>query len=243
MQRGVVTQGDVHIGKALAQLTGDFNNGGASTSVSLKLSGQKMPVPELEATLPAIGVTLPPGASLDTGTLDADLAISGPVDRLVTTGPIDLSNARVKGFSLSSKMGAIAAMAGLPGSADTVIQTLSSTLRLAPDGMRAESLNLVIPAIGSLAGNGTIASNGALDFRMLAKLNDSNSVARGVSRYASLGRSDNGIAFRIAGTTSNPVFAPDVSGIVSGVVGNLTKNPGSAAGAAGLLSGLLGKKK
>ena len=242
-QRGVVTQGDVHIGKALAQLTGDYNTGGETTAVRLKLSGHKMPVPELEATLPAIGVTLPAGASLQGGTLDTDLVISGPLDRLVTTGPIDLSNAKVKGFDLSSKMGAVASLAGLPNSSDTLIQMLSSTLRIAPDGMRAESLNLIVSAIGSLTGNGTIASNGTLDFKMLAKLNDSNALARGVSRYASLGHPENGIPFRIAGTTANPVFVPDVSGVVSGVVSNLVKNPGSATAAAEFLGGLLNKKR
>jgi AsmA protein len=243
MQRGTVTQGDVHIGKALAQLTGAFNAGGATTAVQLKLSGHKMPVPELEATLPAIGVTMPAGASLEAGTMDTDLVISGPLDHLVTTGPINLSNAKVKGFDLSAKMKAVGSLAGLANSADTLIQTLSSTLRIAPDGTRAESLNLIVPVIGSLTGNGTIASNGALDFKMLVKLTDSSSLTRGVSRYASLGHPENGIAFRIAGTTANPVFAPDVAGVVSGVVDGLVKNPGSAATAGSFLGGLLGKKR
>jgi AsmA protein len=237
-QRGVVKQGDVHIGKALAQLTGDYDASGEMTSVRLKLSGHKMPLPELEATLPAIGVTLPAGASLQGGTLDADLLISGPLDRLVTTGPIDLSNAKVKGFDLSSGMGTVASLAGLPNSSDTLIQMLSSTLRIAPDGVRAERLHLIVSAIGSLTGNGTIASNGRLDFQMLAKLNDSNGLAREVSRYASLGQPENGIPFRIAGTTANPVFVPDASG----VIGNLVKNPGSATVAADFLGGLLSKK-
>jgi AsmA protein len=239
IQHGVVKQGDVHIGKAMAQLTGDYNAGGKTTAVRLKLSGHQMPVPELEATLPAIGVTLPAGASLTAGTLDTDLLISGPLDRLVTTGPVNLSNARVKGFDLSSKMGAVASLAGLPHGSDTLIQMLRSTLRIAPDGTRAESLSLIVPAIGSLTGNGTIASNGTLDFKMLAKLNDSNSVTRGVSHYASLGHPENGIPFRITGTTVNPLFAPDVAG----VVGNVMKDPDSATAAAQFLGGLLSKKR
>ena len=238
-QHGVVNQGDVHVGKALAQLTGDYNTGGETTAVRLKLSGHKMPAPDLEATLPAIGVTLPAGASLQEGTLDADLVISGPLDRLVTTGPIDVSNAKVKGFDLSSRMGSVASFAGLAKSSGTLIQMFSSTVRIAPDGTRAETLNLVVSAIGSLTGNGTIAPNGALDFTMLAKLNNSSTVARGVSRYASLGQPDNGIPFRIAGTTANPVFVPDVSGVVANVV----KNPASATAAAGFLGGLFSTKR
>jgi hypothetical protein len=91
-------------------------------------------------------------------------------------------------------------------------------------GTRAESLNLIVPAIGTLTGNGTIASNGTLDVKMLAKLNNSNVVARGVSRYTSLGHPENGIPFRIAGTTANPVFMPDVSGIVDNVVKHHEEN-------------------
>jgi AsmA protein len=238
-QHGVVSEGAVHVGKATARLTGDYNTSGATTAVRLKLTGQKMPVPELEATLPAIGVTLPAGASLQDGTLDADLAISGPLDHLVTTGPINLSNAKVKGFDLGSRMGSIASLAGLPKNSDTLIQTLSSGIRIAPDGTQAESLNLVVAAIGSLTGNGTIAPNGGLDFKMLAKLSNSSTVARGVSRYASLGQSENGIPFRIGGTTANPVFAPDVSGAVENVV----KNPASEAAATKFLGGLFNKKK
>jgi AsmA protein len=189
--------------------------------------------------LPAIGVTLPAGASLQEGTADIDLAINGPLDRLVTTGPMNLSNTKVKGFNLSSRMGSVASLAGLPSSSDTLIQTFSSTLSIAPDGTRAETMNLVVPAIGSLTGSGTIAPNGALDFTMLAKLTNSSTAARGVSRYASLGNPENGIPFRIGGTTANPVFVPDVSGAVASVV----KSPASATAAAGLLGGLFSKKK
>jgi AsmA protein len=242
-QRGVVKRGDVRIGKATAQLTGAYNGGGGMTAVRLKLTGQKMPAPELEATLPAIGVTLPAGASLQGGTLDADLVISGPLDRLVTTGPITLSDATIKGFDLGSKMepamGAVGSLAGLPHGSDTLVQVLGSTLRIASDGLRAEGVNLVVPAIGTISGNGAIASNGTMDFKMIAKLNDSSARARRVSRYVALGEPANGIPFRIVGTTANPVFVPDASR----VVGNALKNPESAKAAAKFLRGLLGRKK
>ena len=104
---GVVKQGDVHIGKAVAHLTGDYNAGGEAIAVRLKLTGEKMPAPDLEATLPAIGMTLPSGASLKQGTLDVNLTISGPVDRLVIAGPINLANATVAGFDLGDKLSAL----------------------------------------------------------------------------------------------------------------------------------------
>ena len=111
-QTGVVKQGDVHIGKAVAHLTGDYNAGGEAVAVRLKLTGDKMPAPDLEATLPAIGVTLPPGAALKQGTLDVNLTISGPLDRLVIAGPINLANVTVTGFDLGSKLSALPSLSG-----------------------------------------------------------------------------------------------------------------------------------
>jgi AsmA protein len=209
-ERGVLTEGDVHVGKAVARLTGDYNFIGDTLALRMKLAGQKMPVTELEAALSAIGVTLPSGASLKQGTLDANLAINGPVDRLVITGPINLADARMAGFDLGAKLADLAALAGIPKNGETIIETLSSTLRVAPQGIQVDALNLIAPAIGTLTGSGTIAPRGAMDFTMLAKLTGSGAVAGGLSRLASLGQPANGIPFRIQGTTSKPEFVPDV---------------------------------
>jgi AsmA protein len=237
---GVVKQGDVHIGKAVAHLTGDYNAGGEAIAVRLKLTGDKMPASDLEATLPAIGMTLPSGASLKQGTLDVNLTISGPIDRLVISGPINLANATVAGFDLGDKLSALPSFSGGPKNGDTLIQILAATLRVAPDGIRADNLNLVAPAFGTLAGSGTIAPKGNLDFKMLAKLTG----ALGqVARIGSLGQPANGIPFRIQGTMANPIFVPDVGRAVSDAVGGLVRDPESAKKAAGVLGGLFGGKK
>ena len=237
-QTGVVKQGDVHIGSAVAHLTGDYNAAGQAIAVKLKLAGQRMPASDLEATLPAIGMTLPSGASLKQGALDVNLAISGPVDRLVISGPITLANATLAGFDLGAKLGALPSFAGAAKSRDTVIETLAATVRVAPDGIRADDLNLVAPALGALTGSGTVSPTGSLDFRMLAKLTGSAATGQ-VSRVASLGQPANGIPFRIEGTTASPIFVPDVGR----AVGNLVKSPETAKKAAGVLGGLFGGKK
>jgi AsmA protein len=82
-QGGTLSRGDVSIGKAMAQLTGTYQKQGESTSVVLQLSAQGMPVDDLVAMLPALGVILPSGSSLKGGTLSTTLAISGPTDKLV----------------------------------------------------------------------------------------------------------------------------------------------------------------
>jgi AsmA protein len=238
---GVVKQGDVHIGKAMAHLTGDYNAEGQAIAVRLKLTGERMPAPDLEATLPAIGMILPAGASLTQGTLDVNLSISGPVDRLLISGPITLANATVAGFDLGGKLGALSSLSGAPkasaGAGNTVIQTLAATLRVAPEGIRIDALNLVAPAIGALTGSGTIAPNGNLDFRMLAKL--MGAAASGLSRVTSVGQPANGIPFRVQGTSANPVFVPDVGRAVS----DLAKDPETAKKALSALGGLFGGKK
>jgi len=97
---GVVQQGDIHLGKALARLTGTYAEQGDVMVLGMKLAGPEMPVQELEAMLPAMGVVLPAGASLQGGTASAILSMEGPANRLVTSGSLAVNNMRLTGFDL-----------------------------------------------------------------------------------------------------------------------------------------------
>jgi AsmA protein len=250
-QAGSLKQGDVHIGKALAHLTGTYDTAPATTAVQMRLNGQAMPVTDLQGILPAAGVTLPSGAALQAGTLDLNLAINGPVDRLVITGPVNLSNGKLSGFNLKSKLGALSSFTGLGGGggSDTDIQTFSADLRVDPSGTQANNLNLIAPSIGTITGNGTISSGGQLNFKMLAKLaagSAAGSMTSALSALTGGGKSQSGgIPFAITGTTSNPVFVPDVKGIAGGMLqgatGGTTSNPADTV--QGVLGGLFGGKK
>ena len=171
-ETGTLNQGDVHIGSALARLTGTYNTSGETTSIQMKLNGQGMPVSDLEGALPAVGVALPSGASLKSGTLNLNLALSGPVDKLTITGPVNLANARLANFNLGSKLSALSAFTGhASGSgSDTEIQTLNANLRVDQTGTQANDLNMVIPTIGTLTGNGNVTPAGALNCKMVAHL-------------------------------------------------------------------------
>ena len=92
-----------------------------------------------------------------------------------------LSNAKLTGFDLGSKLGVLSSFAGVPKGADTAIQTFSPTVRIAPEGIRADNLNVVVPPSGSLTGNGTVGSDHALDFKMVAHLSMSASPLGGVA--------------------------------------------------------------
>jgi AsmA protein len=247
-QAGTLTQGDVAIGKAMAHLTGGFQTQGETQVVNMRLNAPDMPVDELEAMLPAFGVVLPSGSKLEGGTLSTELGIQGPIDKLVITGPVRLSNSKLAGFDLGSKLGALSAFTGkAPSSRDTSIQNASANARVSPEGTRADAINLTIPALGVITGAGTVSPAGALDFQMVANLQGG--VAGGLTQVAGLGsnKGGSGIPFSITGTTSNPSFVPNVAGVAGsvakGAIGNAISGKTEATKGAGALGGLLGKKK
>jgi AsmA protein len=263
---GVLNQCDIKIGNAAQHLTGSYDTAVNPTKIHIKLSAPGMPLGDLEGFLPAVGVVLPSGSKLQGGTLSVDLTIVGPVDKPTIAGPVNLSNTKLAGFSLKSKLGALGSFAGLGGGGggdDTEIQTLSANVRNDPSGTKIDNLDLVLPSVGTVTGNGTVSAAGELNFKMVAKL--AGGVGKAVGGVATVAggaggalsslpgggghsrgnSSGGGIPFTISGTTSHPQVLPDVGG----AVGNVAKsaipgkmgNPASAA--TGTLGGLLGKKK
>ena len=267
-QSGNLNQGDIHIGNALARLNGAYNAATEPAKLDMRLNAQAMPVTDLEGFLPAVGVVVPSGSKLQGGALTANLTVSGPVDKLVISGPVNLSNAKLAGFSLKSKLGALGSIPGLGGGgssggggSDTDIQTLSATVRNDPSGTKIDSLNLVMPSLGAVTGSGTVSAAGQLNFKLVANLAGAAGALTSAAGAAGSGitgalssftgggggsrGSSNGIPFIVRGTTSKPEVIPDVGGIA----GNALKN--SVAGsptsktnvASGLAGGLLGKTK
>jgi len=227
-QSGVVRRGDIHIGKAVASLTGNYARQGDATVVKMSLSGPGMPISELAEMLPALGIVLPSGSSLQGGTANAKFNVEGPIDKLVTSGSLSIDNTKLAGFDLGKRMSTVEKLAGIKGGADTEIKTLSANLRVAPEGMTAQNLKLVLPALGELTGRGTISPANALDFKMAAAVHTSGLMAV---------VSDKPIPFTVEGTCSDPVFRPDMRAVASGEAKKL------GGPAEGVLKGLLGGKK
>ena len=247
-QTGQLT-GDVSVGKASAKLSGTFDLHGQSPVLNMKLNADSMPVDDLETLLPALGVTLPSGSSLQGGTLSADLTITGPADRMVISGPVKLANTKLAGFDMGSKLAAISALSGSKTGPDTSIQNFSSDVHYSPAGIQTQNINLVLPALGTVTGSGTVSPQNALDYKMSASLNGS--VVGGVSQIAGLGGKGATIPFFIQGTASDPKFVPDVKGIVGSQLSNQlgqrlgSQVPGgqNAQGVVNAIGGLFGKKK
>jgi len=233
-ETGQLSQGNVQIGKAAATLTGTYDMKGDTTSVNLKLNGQGMPVDDLEAILPAVGVVLPTGSQLKGGTLAVDLNAVGPLNKIVATGTVRMSDTSLAGFSLGSKLSAIPGLSGKQTGNDTKIQNLSSDVKYAPDGTKLDKLDVVVPSIGTVTGAGTISPNNDLNFNLIANL--SGAVGGGLTKAVGMG--SGGIPVKVGGTMSNPTFAPDVKGMLGNNLKGLGKsNP------VGNLGGLFGKKK
>jgi AsmA protein len=266
---GVLKPSTLKIGNAAAQLNGTYQTAGENPVVNLKLDGQNMPANDLASFLPALGINLPKGASLAAGTLNANLDVSGPTNKLVTTGNVGLLGAKLAGFDLGSKLSAIASLAGIQTGHDLQIEKLASNLRIAPDGIKAENFLAIIPALGSLAGGGTIDSRNNLDFKMAAILTKAptGTTATGTTAKVSpvsealgmLGKVTGGgckggmtVPFLIQGTASDPKFVPDVGGLAAGLLKSQLGCVGGTAGATTKkqpanplegLTGLFGRKK
>jgi AsmA protein len=236
-ETGTLSQGDVSIGKALAKVTGTYDMKGDMTSVHTTLNGQSMPVDDLEAMLPALGVVLPTGSKLKGGTLSLEITSNGPLDKLVSTGWVKMSNSALAGFNLGSKLSAVSALTGKQTGNDTVIQNLSSDVRYSPEGTRLDKLNVVVPSIGTVTGSGTISPNNALDFKVIANLAG---VGAGLTKVAGLG--SGGVPIDIGGTTSNPTFTPDMKAMAGDKLKGLIPG-GGKTNPASALGGLFGKKK
>jgi AsmA protein len=241
-QTGRLTQGDLSVGKAVAKLGGTYDLSGESPAVNMKLNADNMPVDDLVTMLPPMGVVLPSGSSLKGGTLSADFTIVGPVERLVINGPVKLVNTKLAGFDMGSKLSAISSLGGAKTGSDTTIQNFSSEVHVSPGGIQTQNVNLVVPSIGTVTGNGTISPQNALDYKMSASL--SGGLGGGLTAMAG---GKGGVPFFIQGTASDPKFVPDVKGMLgsqlSDRLGGQIPGGKSTQGLTDAVGGLFGKKK
>jgi AsmA protein len=189
----------------------------------VKVEAQNMPAKDLETFLPALGIHMPNGASLQSGTLNSNLELSGPTNKLVTAGNVGLFSAKLVGFDLGSKLAAVSKLVGVNTGKDLDIEKMTSDVHIAPTGLEAKNFQAVVPSIGTLVGNGTVDAKNELDFKMAATLKN---------------------AIGAAGAASTPASAPATSGGSGGIGGLLGKVAGGTVGsAAGAAGGLLGNCK
>ncbi len=246
---GTIQSAAVNVGNIPINITGTYQTSGPATALNLKVNTQSASIDQLQAFVPALGVHLPTGSRLQGGTLSATLAVTGSSANPVISGPVALDNTQLSGFDLGSKLSALSAFTGggsRTGSA-TAIKSLRMNIRVAGGDIRTDNVALVMPALGSATGNGTVSAAGALSYQMVLKLtalggggsSAANSSAGGIAGQLmgmipsgagssagiggiTSGALKNGIPIAIGGTTSNPTFTPDVASLAtSGVTQGL----------------------
>jgi AsmA protein len=242
---GVLEPSTLKIGNAAAHLAGTYELPAEGTVVHIKLTGENLPAKDLETFLPALGINVPSGATLQSGTMNVNLQLNGPTDKLVTTGNAGLFNARLQGFDLGSKIAAVSSLAGIKTGNELEIEKLTTDASMSPTGIRIQNFNAVLPQLGTLVGNGTIDAKNELDLKMAATLTHVLGGAASAAGNAASGAAASAIGgllgkvtgsassplgnckgsggaptipFQVKGTTKDPKFVPDVGGVAAGML-------------------------
>jgi AsmA protein len=209
---GVIRNGVIDTGKGSATLSGSYDARGKNVIVHMKIAGNQVPLDSVEGVLPAIGVVLPGGSKIRGGTVNANLALDGPADRVVTSGNVQIANAHLAGFDLASKLSSLPGMSAAKGSTDLSISTLGTGLRIGPQGTHISGFNGEFAGIGSITGDGDISNDNHLQFKMVAHVASNGAVRYGLN-HVGLKNVPNEVPFQVVGTTSMPVIIPDLSGM------------------------------
>ncbi len=232
LRTGQVNDLAIQTGSIAAHITGSFRHDGTEAVMNLQLSAPNLPVDQVEQLLPAVGVTLPSGSRLSGGTINAHLAVTGPINAITIAGPIELDNSSLQGFDLGSKIQGIDPIGGT--SNGTEIQKLSAVVNNSPQGTRFTNIDAEIPKIGTATGEGTVSPSEELNFQLNAKIaalsavgGVVNNAVGGLFGKNSQSRSKSGgIPLTITGTASNPSIHAQVGKMLkqaaNGIVNNST---------------------
>ena len=215
---GVVEQCEISVRKSSANLTGAYQVRGESLVAQLRLTGSQLPLEDVEGVLPAIGIELPGGSKLRGGTVSANMALSGPVDRLVTSGTVQVTNANLSGLDLGSKVSAVPVLSKMLSGQNLAILSLSSGFRIAPQGTHISNFTSQINGVGGLSGDGDIDATNHLKFDMEAHIAKGGLLEEAKNRIPGMKKLPDNIPFHVLGTTSLPIFVPDQSLIKLGKV-------------------------
>ena len=247
---GTLSDARLEYGEAVAHLNGNYQMLGDSLSLKMRMRGSDMPVQDIKTLLPAFGVTLPKGATLEGGVANADLTAEGPIEKMVTAGSANISKTRLIGFDLAGKMAIVAVLAGLKSKPETDIERFASGVRMSPEGIQVKGLQLIVPALGELSGDGVIRPDQSLDFKMRALLKPSGGLGLGLVRLMKGSGGTLTVPFFVRGTASEPKFVADAKKAADSLLESTLSKQGTQGGQTGTnkllgdaLRDLLQKKK
>lgn len=167
---GRLTRGDLALQKGSASVTGSYTSGNR-TEVKLAAAAQGVPVTPLAGLLPSSGLPLPPGSSLQGGVAFVELAIEGDLEGPTTTGTVSLNNTKLMSFDLEERLTDVSGLDLLHISRDIAIDAWRGAVRITPQAIALNDLEIAVPEIGVFNGRGTIEGNRMLNFEMTALRN------------------------------------------------------------------------
>ena len=218
---GQIEDASVKLGDSAIHASGTYQpaeSGIGDPLLNLKLSGENLPINELQQLMTAAAVRLPNGSVLKGGTLSLNLAVHGEAEALAIAGPLALANTRLVGFDIGSKIHGIAALSGMKTGDTTEFERLRLNVRMTNAGVVAERIDAVIGGMGELTGSGTVSPADQLDFNLILKGATAKGIGKvGVGLLSTLNGSTggkSGVPIRITGTPDDPSITADVGGIL-----------------------------
>jgi AsmA protein len=250
---GEVQKATFTVGRATINTSGTYQTSGPTTAINLKVNGDGVPIDDLVAFLPALGVRLPQGSQLKGGTLTTALTVSGSSANPVISGPVRINNTQLAGFDLGSKLQTLSQLTGGKlGSATgsgTNIRSLSMNVREAGGGIQTDNIALDVAGVGTATGAGSVSPAGALNYNVVLKLTGLAGGSAGSSPAAAAGGGGaGGLLGGLAGMIPGGAAAGglgSIGGLAGGLlkngipvaIGGTTSNPTFAPNLAGLASG------
>ncbi len=224
-ESGVINDIALHAGSIAAHVKGTYQINPDGAVLDLHLSAPGLPVDQVEKLLPAVGITLPSGSSLQGGTINASLAISGPASGPTIAGPVELDNSKLAGFDLGSRISGINPFGGK--GEGTAIQKLRADVNNSPAGTRLSNIDADLPQVGTATGNGTVSANEELDFKLMAKFSPNSGVGMVAGKALGAVTAGTSGAVGLLGKAINKgkPAAPSTGGAVPVTITGTTANP------------------
>ena len=222
---GQVQKAVFTVGRATINGSGTYQASGPTTAINLKVNGDGVPIDELVAFLPAVGVRLPQGSQLKGGTLTTALTVSGSSANPVISGPVRLNNTQLAGFDLGAKLQTLSQLTGgrIGGAtgSGTNIRSLSMNIRAAGGGIQTDNIALDVAGVGTATGAGSVSPAGALNYNVVLKLTE---LAGGASGSSAPAASAAGGKGALLGGLMGMIPGGAAGGAVGGLAGAVLKN-------------------
>jgi AsmA protein len=184
--------------------------------LNLKITGQDLPIDDLQMLMAASALRLPNGSVLRGGTVSMDLAVTGQENSLVITGPITVDNTRLVGFDVGSKIHGIASLGGVQTGDTTEFKKLRLNVRVTNSGTAVNRIDAVIVAMGEVKGSGTVSPHDQLNFKLVVigvKAKGVGKVGVGLLTMFNGQGHTSTIPMRVTGTSEDPSITADVGSL------------------------------